>query len=359
MTLIETPEALQRLMNRLAGRPWIAVDTEFVRERTYFAQLCLVQIGDAEEQACIDALAVELSPLWDFLAQPDLTVVLHAASQDLELFAQHAGDCPRPLWDTQVAAALLGIGDQIGYAGLVKARLGLELDKSLSRTDWSKRPLTGPALTYAADDVRHLATMYPSLEADLAALGRTQWLEEDCQRLCDLDRYKPDPDSAWQRLRGLGRQSPPVQHRVAALARWREIEAVNRNRPRKWILPDDVLYAIAHANPGTREQLAGCGEIPPRLVERHGQALLDVLASIEADVEPLVLDDRPDAEHKAKVKALAERVRSEAEALNLPSSMLAPRAEIERLARDGDAAEALALTGWRREVIGRKLLEML
>lgn len=359
MIFIDTADALGELLARLRDRPWIALDTEFVRERTYFAQLCLVQIGDAEVQGCIDALNLDLAPLWRFLAAPERTVVLHAASQDLELISQHAGACPAPIWDTQVAAAMLGLGDQLSYAGLIKARIGLELDKSLTRTDWSRRPLREAELHYAADDVRHLGAIYPELAAELSASDRLAWLLEDCERLCEPARYQPDVEGAWRRLRGLGRLPAPAQHRAAALASWREQQAVARDRPRKWILSDEALFALAERAPQTQAQLATCASLPPRAVERHGDALLALLAGVAKDAPPLVKDERPDPAFRAAVKQLSAVVQARAAALNVPPSLLAPRHELERLVREGEAARVTALTGWRRAEIGEALLAAL
>lgn len=360
MTFIDTADALGSLLAQLDELPWIALDTEFVRERTYFAQLCLVQVGNAEIQGCIDALNVDLTPLWRFLAAPSRTVVLHAASQDLELITQHSGACPARVWDSQIAAAMLGLGDQLSYAGLVQARLGLTLDKSLTRTDWSRRPLREAELHYAADDVRHLGALYPAMAAELEALGRSEWLAEDCARLCDVRRYQPAVDTAWQRLRGLGRLPAAAQHRAAALARWREQQAIDRNRPRKWVLADEVLFALAERPPQTLAQLATTPSLPPRTAERHGETWLALLAAAAPiDAPPLLEGERPDPALRLRVKELVNGVREVAETLGVPPSLLAPRHELERLAREGEAADVLALTGWRRAVIGETLLGLL
>src|SRR5690349_17033456 len=203
-TLIATQDGLAAQLERWRAEPWLAVDTEFVREDTYFAQLCLLQLSDGRNQVCVDALAVDLAPLFAFLHQPGAIKVFHSAGQDLELFVQRGGDCPRPLFDTQIAAALLGHGEQLGYAALVERRLGLKVDKSLSRTDWSQRPLPEAALAYAADDVRHLAVLYPALREELEQRGRLSWLEAECARATDAARYRPDPASAWRGVKGLG-----------------------------------------------------------------------------------------------------------------------------------------------------------
>lgn len=358
-TLIADDAALAALLDRLAPAPWVAVDTEFVRERTYYAQLCLVQIGDANEVACIDALAVDLAPLWRFLLDPARTKVLHSASQDMEIFVERAGDCPRPLFDTQVAAALLGLGDQISYAALVEARLGISIDKSQSRTDWSKRPLSAAQLSYAADDVRHLAALFPALREALETAERDDWLREDCAAITQPERYRPDPEQAWQRLKGLGRLDADAQHAAAALARWREERALASNRPRRWILADEVLLAIAERRPQSLAELAECADVPARNLERDGKTWIACMQQAPTGAPALVDDFRPDPAHRALVKRLGNTVRSRAESLGVPPSLLAARASLEMLARFGASAENPALRGWRRPAVGEALLAAL
>src|SRR5689334_15469482 len=291
-TLIATADALAAQLERWRDTPWLAVDTEFVREDTYFAQLCLVQLGDGASQACVDALAVDLAPLWAFLKQARPLKVLHSAGQDLELFVQHGGDCPRPLFDTQVAAALLGHGEQLGYAALVERRLGLAVDKSLSRTDWAKRPLSEAQLVYAADDVRHLGAMYPALRAELEQRGRLGWLEAECARMTEAGRYRPDPANAWRGIKGLGRLAAAEQHVAARLARWREEEAVRRNRPRRWILDDLAVCQMAQRRPATLAALSEVEGVSAKLVQRAGDALLALLQEPVAEAAPLVVEAR-------------------------------------------------------------------
>lgn len=357
--LIADDAALAAMIQRLSGSDWITVDTEFVRERSYFAQLCLVQIGNAEEVACVDALAVDMAPLWAFLADPARVKVMHSASQDMEIFVQQAGDCPRPLFDTQVAAAMLGLGDQISYAALVEQRLGVTLDKSQSRTDWSARPLKPAQLAYAADDVRQLGRLYPELRDALEAAGRSEWLVEDCAAISQPARYRPDPEGAWQRLKGLGRLAPDSQHAAAALARWREERALASDRPRRWVLDDETLLAIAATMPADETQLRAVPGIAPRSLEQWGKTWLERIAQAPRGEAPLVEDLRPDAAHKALVKQLGRTVRHRAEALGVPPSLLAARAGLERLAREGAGSAIPALQGWRRHQVGEALLAAL
>ena len=270
------------------------------------------------------------------------------------------GEVPQPIFDTQIAATLLGCGDQIGYAGLIEKRLGITLDKSLSRTDWARRPLKPAELAYAAADVDHLAEIYPALQEELVARGRIAWLAEDCVRLCDPAQYRTEPDDAWQRLRGLARLSPREQTIAAALARWREQQAQQRDRPRKWILDDEALYRLAQRQPQTHAALAALAVLPPKTVERHGEVLLATIDAARHEPErSYARDDEFGDAEKRRLKALQARVAERAAALELPASYLAPRADLARLVRDGGNADVNVLRGWRREVCGSGLLELL
>ncbi|WP_428380450.1 ribonuclease D [Nevskia ramosa] len=361
--LIVTADALAARVEGWKHRLWLALDTEFLREDTYHPILCLVQVGDGESDVCIDTLALApeaLKPLWALLTAPAITKVLHAPSQDLEIFVRLGGDTVTPLFDTQIAAALLGHGDQLGYAVLVDKLLGIKLDKSLTRTDWSRRPLTGPELAYAAADVRHLSEIHPRMREELIALGRLAWLQEDCARLAEPARYRNPPNEAWKRLKGLGRMPPAAQPVAMALAGWRERIAQERDRPRKWILDDDALYRIAERAPRDLEELAALKVLPVKTVERHGQALTSLVAAAQAEAPRPALVDEPLTEpQKAKLKRLQDGLRTIAEAQNLPISLIAPRADLEAMIRFGAAAEATVLQGWRRELAGEALLALL
>ena len=358
-TLISTADDLAAALERWRDAPWLAVDTEFVREDTYFANLCLVQVGDGRAQACVDALAVDLAPLFAFLQQAQPLKVMHSAGQDLELFVQRGGDCPRPLFDTQIAAALLGHGEQLGYAALVQRRLGLAVDKSLSRTDWSKRPLSEAALNYAADDVRHLATLYPALRAELEQRGRLPWLEAECARMTDAGRYRPDPALAWRSIKGLGRLPPAEQQLAARLARWREDEALRRNRPRRWILDDTPVCQIALRRPATLAALSEVEGVSAKLVQRAGEALLALINEPVADATPLVVEARDTPAQKAQIQGLLDLLRNRATAEEVSPTLVATRSDIERLVREGPQAPIPLLSGWRRELLGEELLAKL
>lgn len=360
---ISIPSQLGEACAVWRDRPWLALDTEFVRESTYYPLLCLIQVGDGHRNQCIDTLALAgppLQPLLDALYGGAMVKVFHAASQDLEIFVQLHGSAPQPLFDTQIAAALLGHGDQLGYAALVEKLLGVKLDKSLTRTDWSRRPLSEAELAYAADDVRYLGELYPRLGEALEAQGRLAWLQEDCLRLADAGRYRSPPEQAWRRLKGLARLAPPAQRAAAALAAWRERTAQERNRPRKWILDDEPLYRLAERRPATRAQLEGLQALPPKVLQRHGETLVGLMSAAAGEAEVLAVEDPPLGEtQKALLRKLADLVRARAESLHLPPSLLAPRGDVESLLRRGPDAPIPLLKGWRREVIGEELLRLM
>ncbi|MGQ0529065.1 MAG: ribonuclease D [Panacagrimonas sp.] len=359
-SVIADPAVLADHLAQWREAPFLALDTEFIREQTYYPQLCLIQVGDGRSSQCIDPLAgLDLADLLELLHTPSMVSVFHAAGQDLEIFVQLTGRCPQPLFDTQVAAAMLGYGEQLGYAGLVDKMLGIKLDKSLSRTNWARRPLNDKEIAYAADDVRHLATLYPRLHQELEARGRLAWLQEDCAQMCDPTRYRMSPETEWKRLKGLSRLGPRAQHLAARLAAWREVIAENKDRPRRWILSDEALYAIAERQPTNLAQLGELQVLPPKSLERQGDALMDLLsAPIPQDVPALVSDARPSEAEKARIKRVLERARALADALQIPASLLAPRADIEALALQGAAADVALLRGWRRECAGEELLKL-
>lgn len=351
---IDTPAALQAFSEEIGTAHWLGLDTEFIREKTYWPQLCLLQVSSPEALVLIDLLRItDLSPLYTQLASPTCRIILHAPDQDLEAL-YHAGFPPlQALFDTQHAAALLGHPDQLGYAALVDTLLGITLDKGQQRTDWSRRPLKTAQLAYAADDVRYLHELQAQLSEQLQAKGRLAWLEEDCQRMAEPQRYQVNIELAWQRLRGIGRLPAQEQPIAAALARWREQRALDSNRPRRWILADDALYQLARKRPTTVAQLGECS-LPPALQRQHAQALLDICAGGNACAAQIPA--LPDKAQRKQLEQMKTAVAKVAEAEQLSSSVLATRAELEALLR-GDQPARL-LHGWRHAVIGETLLAM-
>jgi len=354
--LITTDAALADLCRALEGSAWIALDTEFLRERTYYARLCLIQIGVPGLVACIDPLALDqLEPLHALLENARQRKVLHAARQDLEVFNDLRGIVPAPLFDTQIAAAYLGYDDQIGYATLVTAVTGVTLDKTHTRTDWSKRPLSAAQHQYAEDDVRYLMPVYEALHERLAAAGRLAWVADDCARLTEPALYANNPAEAWRRLRGAAELPAANQQILRALAAFREQTAQARNLPRAWVLRDEVLFELARHAPQTHAELVSIRGLEDGARQRWSDGLL---ASVQEGqhAEPVPLWERqlpPTPEQNALGKRLMETVRNVAREHELAPGVLATRRDIEKLVRGADPASVLR--GWRAELLGAKL----
>jgi len=342
---IDNDAALARLVAALASTSIAAVDTEFVREKTYYSQLCLIQIATSEQVACIDCLAtLDLEPLYAEIFRQGFTWVVHSASQDLEVVWQRTNRMPPRLIDTQVAAALLGYPPQVGLEGLLQRTLGVELGESFARTDWSRRPLPEAPLRYALDDVRHLLSAWQRLDADLERLGRRDWLHEDCERVL-AERPVADPTAVWSRLKGVHGLSFPSQCAALALVRWRETAAQRSDRPRRWLLADEVLLAIAAALPSDADALGAF--VQPKFVARNASTVLAAIGSradteIQAEVRANAAQAAPD---KNVVKALQEQVRQRAAVLGIEPEILATRRDLAAVAL-GTLPPRLR-TGWR------------
>lgn len=357
---IDSPAALTAFCEALKGREWIALDTEFIREKTYFPKLCLVQVGVPGRCACIDPLALDsLQPLYDLLFDTNVTKVLHACSQDQEIFVHLTGQVPVPVFDTQLAVPLLGLPEQMGYANFIRELLGVTLDKAQSRTDWSRRPLSTSQLEYAADDVRYLAEVYPLVRERLAVQGRLEWLKPEFEPWEQLERYQPDPDNAWQRLRGLDRLRPKSLAIAQQLANWREQQAIARDLPRNWILKDEVILDIARLAPQKSAALADIRALPAKTVERYGETLVEQV-NIGAASQPRPLPARrrtarPDAQDEALADVLHGYLRLLADANDINSTSIAGRKDLLALVR-GESTPLLK--GWRRVVAGEALLAL-
>ena len=352
-----TPDAVNAIAARLSAQPAIGLDTEFLRERTYHAQLCLLQLSWTDGAACVDPLAVpDLAGLRTAIATPAVKV-LHASRQDLEVLFPVVG-AVRPLFDTQLAAALAGEPAQIGYAELVRRLLGHELAKAHTRTDWSRRPLSAEQIEYALDDVRHLLPLKAVLEERLERLGRLSWLAEELATLEDPAALSVDPDQAWRRLKGLAGLDPGRQRLLAALAAWRERRALERNRPRGWILEDGLMREIVLRVPRTSAALGAIEGMPPGLLERCGAQLLECVRAAEVpEPAPAVMRPRPDPQHSALLKKLGAIHRAAAAELGMSPEVLATRRDLDQLAAGG--RDTPVLTGWRRTVLVEKLLAAL
>jgi len=361
-TLVTTPEQLDTAVFRLQGARRIAIDTEFMRERTYWPQLCLVQVASDSDCHLIDPLAgLDLAPLYAALSDRSRPKILHAARQDLEVLLNAGGAVPGPVFDTQVAAALLGLPPQVGYADLVARQLGHSLDKGQTRTDWSRRPLSEAQLAYAADDVHHLLQLHTELAAALAAQGRAGWHDEECAALEDPRLYRTEPADAWRRLRGLGRLRPAEQAVACALAGWREQRAIASDKPRGWILSDEALYALATLMPASTDDLEQVRALPPATARKRGDELLELIRAARESARDLPASpapSRPTPEQTQRIARLQQRVKDVATGLGTSPEVLATRRDVEGMVL-GSPEQSPLLRGWRREVVGLQLLELL
>lgn len=360
---VERDDQLSALCARLARAEWLTVDTEFLREKTYYPQLCLIQVASPTEVACIDPQKVgNLDPLVALFAEPGILKIFHAARQDMELFWHSHRMLPAPVFDTQVAAPLLGYAEQMGYAVLVKERLGIDIDKSETRTDWSRRPLTQSQLDYAAADVRHLAELFPKLRDELAQRGRLDWLAEDFAALTDPAAYENHPEQAWRRLRGLHKFRGPALSCAQALAAWREQRAQQENRPRKWVLDDDALMTLARIKADSLDDLKRVRGLPPPVVDRYGEQLLKLLeAARQRTPEALPEFERPETlteDQEAAVDVLSGVLRQLAAAQQLNPISIASRKDLQNLVR-GARDDSPLLHGWRRGIAGERLVDVL
>jgi ribonuclease D len=354
---IDRSDELPALARILEEQEWIGVDTEFLRERTFFPKLCLLQLCASGTIWCIDTLRVgPLEPLMKALTAGTTRKLLHAARQDLEAVYLTSKRILSPVFDTQIAAGCAGLKPQVGYAELVKTLLDVTLPKGQTRTDWSKRPLTPEQLEYAADDVRYLSAVADALGDKLAKLNRMHWVIEDCRALEHPNLYDPDLTKSWQRIRGIAQLAPQVRARAKAIAIWRERLARDRDLPRAWILDDAALFGIAHAGPETAAALESVKPLNERFATSLLQELKTVAQAEPCDLEP-ARDLRPSPEQKALIETLNKVVDARAKELQVSAEVLAPRGEIKSIAL-GDRDSA-ALKGWRAGEIGEPLLQAL
>jgi ribonuclease D len=357
--MVTTSAALGELLAKLQSCTHIGLDTEFLRERTYRAELCLVQLSSSSDAACVDPLAVrDLAPLGEILTSSAVTKVMHASRQDVEVLYPIAG-LVRPVFDTQIAAALTGLPAQIGYGELVRRLLGKELSKSHTRTDWSRRPLSPEQIEYALDDVRYLLPLMTILEEQLERSGRRTWLAEELFALEDARNIAPDPADAWLRIKGLRSLDPARERLAQLLAEWRERRAIERNRPRGWILDDVALREMVMQVPRTMEALASIPEFPAGVLKHCGAELLDCVrsAAVPEPPPPISVRGRPDPLKTALVKKLGGLNQTIAGELGLSPEVLATRRDLELLV-DG-RRDVGVLRGWRRDVVGNRLLAAL
>lgn len=354
---VDSKDSLAALCQQLAGSDWLAIDTEFHREKTYYPELCLIQVANDDLIACIDPLAIDdLNPLLDLFYRDDITLVFHAARQDLELFFMLRQDLPPHVFDTQLAATVLGYGDQIGYGNLVKQCLNVELNKTQTRTDWRQRPLSAEQIDYAADDVRYLCLLYHQLKDKLDETGRSDWLKEDLTALSAVKTYQEDPGRSWQRIKGAGRLKPAQLAILQQLGIWREQRAISHNLPRKWVLKDDVMLDIARFAPSSTDGLRKIRGLEQRDIDRHGKAILQAIEKGKQQPKsewPVIKRPVPlSNQQEAVVDALMALLRQRCDEQNITPVAVASRKQVEALVRGDDSD---LKQGWRYEVVGQEL----
>ncbi|MGI9259111.1 MAG: ribonuclease D [Gammaproteobacteria bacterium] len=330
---IDTDVQLHEFLDAIADEKLLALDTEFVREKTYYPKLCLIQIATPDWTVCIDMLAgMDLAPLFDRVLRPETAWVLHSARQDLEVLFLQDERSPSTLIDTQMAAALLGYAPQIGLQGLLMDELSVEVEKGHARTDWSRRPLPTAAVDYALDDVRHLLPLWQELDRRLRDLRRESWFASDCKNALAIPPITP-PVALWSRLRGLRSMDASQQVAALALVNWRERLAQSLDRPRRWIMSDELLARIARTTPRDVDSLKAIPEMPPRLVDRSGKAIVAEIQNSEGegDIELLERHLNQERPSKSALQRLQAKVQRRATELGIQSEVLATRKEMTEL----------------------------
>jgi len=363
MQVITDSEALMAFSSQLRERPFVAVDTEFMREKTYWPILCLIQAAADGVEAIIDPMAdgLDLTPFLEVMADKEIVKVFHAARQDLEIFYKLMGEVPAPLFDSQIAAMACGFGDQVGYEPLMRNLVGAKIDKGSRFTDWARRPLTESQLTYALSDVTYLRDAYGLLTERLKKDDRMNWVEEETSALLDPDLYFIRPEDAWKRLKMRGVR-PNDLGPIIKLAEWREHEAQTRNVPRGRILKDEAIYELARLRPSSQKELARARSFSSGFERsKTGVALLEVVEvgkNIPKDTLPKVARNEnrepPPADVVELLKVLLKR---QCEKLSVAPKLIASASELEDIALN-DNADVRALSGWRRDVFGELALKL-
>ena len=362
MDLISTSDDLAAVCARMAKHPFVTVDTEFLRETTYYPLLCVAQMASPEEAVVVDALAtgLDLSPLFALMANESIIKVFHAARQDIEIVWNMAKTIPHPIVDTQVAAMVLGYGDSISYDQLVQRITGDTLDKSHRFTDWTRRPLSDAQIAYALSDVTHLRDVYLKLAEDLDKRGRNNWVEAEMEVLTSPETYRADPERAWERLKSRVRK-PKELAVLMEVAAWREREAQTRDVPRGRVIKDDVIGDIAVQAPTSIERLGHLRSLPKGFERsRWGEQIIEaVKRGLERDPKtlPRLERFRPAANGAATVELLKVLLRMTAERHGVAAKVIATIDDLDRIAAD-DEADVPALKGWRRDLFGEKALAL-
>lgn len=363
MTLIADSAALRALCDRLSKAEFVTVDTEFMRDRTYWPGLCLVQVAGPDEAWCIDPLApdIDLTPLFDLMRNQAVLKVFHAARQDLEIFYRAMGDFPRPLFDTQIAAMVCGFGESVGYETLATKLAKARIDKSMRFTDWTRRPLTERQLHYALADVTHLRVVYEKLRRRLEKTDRAHWLHEEMDALVDPEKYSFDPDQAWLRLKPRTK-SPRFLAILKEVAAWREREAQTKDMPRQRVLKDEAILEIAAHAPTSIDELTHVRAISRSTAEgRLGREILDAIARGKAvpEADAPTMEPRRDIPPGVgpAIDLLRVLLKMRCEEHDVAQKMVASMEDLEHIAMD-DNANVPALGGWRRLVFGEDALKL-
>ena len=360
--IVENEEDLAKLCEQLKGSDWLAVDTEFERVKTYYPELCLIQVANADVAAIIDPIAISnIDIFFEILYDQSITKVFHSAHQDLEIFLHLNGSVPTPIFDTQIAAPLLGYAEQIGYAKLVQQISGIELGKAFTRSDWKFRPLNKGQLEYAINDVIYLGIIYVEFIEKLKKLNRYSWLEKDFSILADPDRYQPDPEHVWKKIRESKKLKGEKLAVLQKLAAWREVTARQENRPRNWLIKDDAIVDMAQLLPVDLNELARIKNLQDRFLKKHGEELLGVIHKARNNPpEPLtevIRRDKLTGSQEAIVDALSIIVRLQAEIHEMNPNTLASRKELQAFVQN--QSESVLLSDWRKTLIGDALSEFM
>jgi ribonuclease D len=364
MTVITDTKSLERFCLRQKGAEFIAVDTEFMRERTYWPILCMVQVAGPEEAAAIDTLApgIDLTPLLLLMADQHILKVFHAGRQDIEIFFNLSGTVPAPIFDTQIAAMVCGFGDAVSYETLVSKLARASVDKSSRFTDWSHRPLTDRQIRYALADVVHLRTVYEKLRQRIAANGRASWIAEETAELSDSETYRNDPNEAWRRFRLRGRFDRRFFGVLREVAAWREIAARQRNLPRNRIMRDEAVIEIAAHIPTTIEALARTRSLGKSVAE--GRLGSEILEAVRRGLDETAAFEPPEARRGPPppglgplIELLRVLLKQRCEDHEVAQKLVASAEDLEAIAAD-DKAPVKALSGWRREIFGNDALAL-
>ena len=355
---IDSAAELKAFCAELQNSTWIGVDTEFMRERTYYPEPCLIQLSAEAGIACVDVVTIDdLTPLKQVLCRNDIVKLMHSCSQDLEIFHLLFDEIPPNIFDTQVAAAFLGKGDQVSYAALVEDICEVKLHKAHTRARWCNRPLSKEEILYAEDDVRYLSALQVSLTSALENRGRKKWFDAEMQAITNTSVFAINDSNAWQRMNALQQMSGRQLAAAKALAGWRESLAQSRDKPRSWILADKVLVRIANTLPETKNELASVEEMTDGFVKHQGERVLAIIKQSEEHNESDQPSGpgRPDAREKALKKELATILDAAAQKMDIPASLLATRRDL--TAMINGARELAVLQGWRAEAVGQALLD--